>query len=80
MPRKQTPKPIVRGDFFNSEFQPDQARKIASCVRCCGKNKRNELERRPSERPNLLNPLPAVLYKFRQDWIAFTADIKEMFH
>ena len=30
--------------------------------------------------PDLLNPLPAVLFKFRQDRIAFTADIKEMFH
>ena len=30
--------------------------------------------------PDLLNPLPALLFKFRQDQIAFTADIKEMFH
>ena len=30
--------------------------------------------------PDLLNPLPAVLFKFLQDRIAFTADIKEMFH
>ncbi len=30
--------------------------------------------------PDLLNPLPAVLMRFRQNKIAITGDIKEMFH
>lgn len=30
--------------------------------------------------PDLLKPLPSVLFKFRQRKVAFTADIKEMFH
>ena len=30
--------------------------------------------------PDLLNPLPVVLFKFRQKKVAFTADIKDFFH
>src|SRR5258705_504412 len=30
--------------------------------------------------PELLNPLPAVLMRFREKKIAITGDIKEMFH
>ena len=30
--------------------------------------------------PDLLNPLPSVLFTFREHRIGFTADIKEMFH
>lgn len=61
-------------------FNPKKTGKLRIVFDAAAKSKGVCLNDFLVQGPDLLNSLPVVLLKFRQKKIAFTADIKEMFH
>ena len=63
-----------------STLNPNKPGKLRLVFDAAGRTDGTSLNDTLLRGPDLLNPLPAVLFIFRQDRITFTSDIKEMFH